>query len=202
MFNKIVKCIFIPTALLLTSCASVPLMSLPKLLSLNMETIDMNQVELAVRVQDNVGIKQGSAELKMNLEHTKTKDQLNHRMVLETIETALTPFLTKQNKAGYTVHRFKMTPTQARDAELFRQKALAMKSKNKGKIDMTMAASVRFCAHQNKPAFDNISMTFYVRIKSQQDFFTLIKEQDLQFDDESKKAIIKNPEYCDRNESN
>ena len=86
-----------------------------------------------------------------------------------------------------------MTPKQEHEAQLFRQKALSMKSKSEDKIEMTMTASVGFCALKNKPAFDDISMTFYVRTNTQKDFFTLFKEQDMQFDDKSKKAMIEIP---------
>ena len=196
MFRKIVKSILVPSGLLLAGCASIPLMSLPKLLSLNIETIDMSQLELAVRLPDNVGVEQGSAKIEMNLKHTKTSEELHHQIFLETIDTAVTPFLTKQSKPGYTVHRFKMTPKQEHEAQLFRQKALSMKSKSEDKIEMTMTASVGFCALKNKPAFDDISMTFYVRTNTQKDFFTLFKEQDVQFDEKSKKAMIENPKYC------
>ena len=197
MFRTIVKSILLPIGLILAGCASIPLMSLPKLLSLNIETLDMSQLELAVRLPDNVGVEQGSAKIEMNLKHAKTSENLDHQIFLETIDTAVTPFLTKQSKPGYTVHRFKMTPKQEHEAQLFRQKALSMKSKSKDKIEMEMAASVGFCAFKNKPTFDDISMTFYVRTNAQKDFFALFKEQDIQFDEKSKKAMMENPKYCE-----
>lgn len=40
----------------LTGCASVPLMSLPKLMALDIETLDIETVELAVRLDDTLGI--------------------------------------------------------------------------------------------------------------------------------------------------
>ena len=197
MFNSFVKFICVLQVFVLVGCASIPIMSLPKLMSLDLETVDMSQVELAVRVQDTVGIQEKSAQIKIDLEQDNTGEKQTHVLILETPDENLTPFLRRQQKQGYKVHRFKMTQEQAAAADLFRQKALTLKARNKNKNTMTVSARVYFCQYRNLPSYDDISMTFYVRTKSQKDFFTLFKEQKIEMDQDSKNNRIENPKFCE-----
>ncbi len=57
----------VSSAVLLSGCASVPLTSLPKLMSLDAETIDPATLELAVLHSDNVGIAPGTAKISVEL---------------------------------------------------------------------------------------------------------------------------------------
>lgn len=102
-------------------------------MSLDLETVDMSQIELAVRAQDNVGLQKGSAQIRVSLEHEVTDQTISHSLVLETPDEGMTPFLRRTNKPGYKVHRFKMTTEQAEAAKQFRLKALSLRSKDKDK---------------------------------------------------------------------
>lgn len=197
MFYKIVKFLVITQAFFLTACASIPIMSLPKLLSFSLESVDMSEIELAVRLEDNVGIQKGSALVQVDLELAKTGQKLNHGLTLEKLDSNLTPFLQRQNKPGYKIHRFKMTADQADTAQLFREKALAMKVNSKDKIEMSFRARVGFCHFRELPEYEAVSMTFYIKTNPEKDFFTLFKEQELSFEPEEKNKRDKNLKYCD-----
>lgn len=197
MLKSCVKFIAISQLICLTACASVPLMSLPKLMSLDAETLDMSQLELAVRLEDNVGIKPGSAIIDVSLEQDATGVEIDNSFTLETPDATLTPFLQRQEKPGYQIHRFKMTPAQAEIARQFRQEALELKAKDKREMEVTFSASVSFCQLEDKPGFDEVNMVFYIRTDSQKEFFTLIKEQNFEFGEDFKKKQAENPNYCD-----
>ena len=184
-------------AFLLTACASVPLMSLPKLAALDPETLDIDKIELAVRLDDTVGIKKDSAQLFIKIENEKTNKDLQHRLVLNVRETDLTPFLQKKERSGYTVHRFKLTPEQAKTAEGFRQDALDMRDTYGKDLKSKLAAQVAFCQFKDGPSLDKFNMTFYVRTNPNKDFFTLFKKQEIQFSAEKKAKIEASPVYCD-----
>lgn len=166
-------------------------------MSLDLETVDMSQIELAVRVQDNVGIQKGSAQIGVSLEQEVTGENLSHSLVLKTPDDGMTPFLRRKNKPGYKIHRFKMTTDQSEAAKLFRQKALSLRAKNKDKIKMSLAARVYFCEYKDLTPYDDISMTFYVRTNSQKDFFTLFKERDVKLDEAANKKRKESPTYCE-----
>jgi len=166
-------------------------------MKLDLETVDMSKIELAVRVQDNVGIQKGSAKIGVTLNHEETDETLKHGLILETPYQGITPFLRRKNKPGYKIHRFKMTTEQAESAKLFRQKAISLRAKNRNKIKMSLAAQVYFCDYKDLPPYDDISMTFYVRTNPQKDFFTLFKEQDVKLNEAANKRRQENRIYCD-----
>jgi len=172
-------------------------MSLPKLMALNPETIDMSKIEMAVRVQDNVGLQKGSAAVSVSMTHPKTGESLSHALVLEKPDDSLTRYLTRQNKSGYKIHRFKMTDEQAEAARVFRKEALAMKAASSEKMDMSLSARVLFCQYKNMPAYENVTMKFYVKTNPKKDFFTLFKEQKLKFDAKTKRVMKEKPIYCE-----
>ena len=184
-------------SLALTACASVPLMSLPKLMKLSPETMEIGKIELAVRLDDTVGIKRDSAQLFIKIDNEQTNKSLQHRLILNVRETELTPFLQKKEKSGYTVHRFKLTPEQAEASENFRKTALEMRETYGKSLNSNLTAQVGFCQFKDGPELDSASMTFYVRTNPEKEFFTLIKEQNIQYDAETKAKIAKDPVYCE-----
>lgn len=184
--------------LALTACASVPLMSLPKLMALDVETLEMDKIELAIRLDDTIGIRKDSAQLFIKVENEKTNKSLQHRLILNVRETELTPFLQKKEKSGYTVHRFKLTPEQALEAQNFRQSALEWRDKGGKDLRSNLTAQVGFCQFEDGPSYEEGSMTFYVRTNPKKDFYTLFKKQNFQFSDEAKaKFEPEGPVYCD-----
>lgn len=172
-------------------------MSLPKLTALDPETLEMDKIELAVRLNDTVGIKKDSAQLFIKIENEKTNKALDHRLVLNARETELTRFLKKKEKSGYTVHRFKLTPEQAKATEDFRKNALEMRETSGKDLKSKLTAGVAFCQFKDGPSLDKFSMTFYVRTNPKKDFYTLFKEQNIQYSAETKAKIEDAPVYCD-----
>jgi len=188
----------IGVSMILHGCASVPLMSLPKLAALDPETLAMDKIELAVRLDDTIGIKTDSAQLFIKIENEKTTEALQHRLILNVRETDLTPFLERKEKPGYTVHRFKLTPEQANAAETFRKKALTMRNENEKDLRSRFAAQVGFCEFKDGPSYEGASMTLYLRTNPKKDFYTLIKELEIKPSAKEKAAREKTgPIYCD-----
>ena len=185
-------------AFALTGCASIPLMSLPKLMALDMETLDIEKVELAVRLDDSLGISKGSAQLSIKVENEKTKAILAHRLILDVRDEDLTPFLKRKAKPGYKIHRFKLTPEQAEAAQSFRTEALALRDKSGKDLKSELSASVGFCQAKKGTEYEGASLTFYVRTNPNKDFYTLFKEQNVTMS-AGREAKLKAtaPVYCD-----
>jgi len=152
-------------AAILSACSSVPLTSLPKLRGLKAETVDMSQLELAIRLQDNMGIAKDGAVLGMIIQNTESGERLSKQMILQDPNPELTPYLRRQQKPGYRVYRFKLTGEQLAAAQAFRQQALDFQARtSEDKTKGTFDASARFCSHAEGTAFEQATMTFYVRI--------------------------------------
>ena len=179
-------------AILLSACASIPLTTLPKLAGLNFETVDMSKIELAVRIQESVGIQKGTAKLKFDLENPKFK----HAMTLDEPNTMLSPYLKRQEKPNYKIYRFEISPEQYELAEAFRAKVLEAKKKTKGKTRMSLNATVGFCQFEKGPVLETIKMTFFLKTAKDRDFYTLIKEQDISFTPEDIEEMKLKPIFC------
>lgn len=183
------------TALLtisLSACASIPLTTLPKLAGLNFETIDMSKIELAVRLQDNIGIQEGTAKLAFSLENPK----FEHLMVLDEPNRALSPYLMRKEKPGYKIYRFEISPEQYELAEIFRKNVLDAKKNTRGKTSMTLNATVGFCQLEKGIVPETIKMTFFLKTAKDRDFYTLVKEQDITFKPDDVQKMKRDPIYC------
>lgn len=184
------RLVLVLCAFVVTACSSVPLASLPKLAAVKPETMDMSQMELAVRVPEGVGIRDNSAKLDILLKSKASGETLSYAMELHQPNKELTSYLKRQERKGYKVYRYKMTEEQLAKAEAFRIKALDLKARSEGtKNEMTLNASAGFC-RLAEGATNSIDMTFYIRTKSNKDFFKLFKEQSLPIKAEDIKTAI------------
>lgn len=72
--------------LILSSCGHVPLTSLPKLKQLNLMTLDVQQLRVAVEMPDGLEVRQGSAIIRTGLRETDTEPALEERIVLQPVQ--------------------------------------------------------------------------------------------------------------------
>lgn len=189
--------IFLCLPAILTACASVPLMSLPKLMALDLETLDIDKIELAVRLDDTLGIRQNGSQLFIEVENEKTNTALQHSLILNVREENLTPFLKRKAKPGYKIHRFKLTSEQASKAEKFRKDALTLRDKSGKDLKTQLTAAAQFCQVEKGTEFEGAALTFYVRTNPKKDFYTLFKEQNIRVSSEAKAELESSPPvYC------
>jgi len=167
------KTYYIALALIMSvsvSCSSVPLTSLPKLAAVKPETMDMSQLELAVRVPAPIGIPDDSAKLDITLKSAVTGETLFQELTLGQPNPELTTYLEKQEKRGYKIYRYKMNAAQVAQAETFRKAVEELRSRSKGaKNQMTLNASTGFCL-AGAGELDSIDMTFYEGTRSKVNF--------------------------------
>lgn len=166
----------------LSGCASIPLTSLPKLMSLNIETIDPDALELAVMVPDTVGIKPGSAQLKIKITNKDTGQELNTEQVVDMPVSSVDPVLQRKLKSGQAVHRFKLSETAAAELKTYREDALIMRAEASDTTG-SFGASIGFCRLKDTDFPEKVPMVFYVRTKPGQSFFKLFKTQTMKTDD-------------------
>lgn len=135
--------------LALAGCASIPLTSLPKLMRLDVETIDPEALELAVILPDNVGVKPETARLSIALEDDDTGETIRIRQVVDMPVRTPDRVLQRATKAGQHVHRFKLSESAAQALRTFRVDALRMKAE-RDDVTATFGASVGFCRLDNR----------------------------------------------------
>lgn len=166
------------TTVCLIGCASVPLTSLPKLMSLSIETIDPEALELAVMVPDTVGITPGTAKFSIMMTDKDTGRELNTHQVVDMPVSTLDPVLQKKRKSGQVVHRFKLSDAAVADLRAYRADAIAMREQASD-TDGSFSASVGFCRQEGIAFPKDVPMVFYIRTKPGQSFFKLFKTQTL-----------------------
>ncbi len=170
---------------ILSGCASnVPLTSLPKLRGLDPETMDMSELEMAVRIPQALGIRPGTATLRLEMESPSVGKTLKRQMILAAPNPELTDYLKRQAGDDHRVLRFKMTEDQLAGANAFRQDMLNLgRASGDAKNNYSFSAFAGMCA-KDPDATHGLSeagMTFYIRTRSDKDFFKLFKERTMTF---------------------
>ncbi len=179
---------------LLVSCASVPLMSLPKLARLDPETIDISQVELAIRVNDDYRILKDSAKIGMLFSNDLSGDSFKETLILPEHVAPLTKYLIKQKKPGFVLYRYKLDEHSSDAAEKYRANILKFKARNKGDNSMEISASAGFCAAGAANIDADVLLKFYIKTKPKQEFYTLFKQRKMSFRDKGGNRV--SPEKC------
>ncbi len=164
----------------IAACTSVPITSYPKLASLDPETIDLADIELAVRMQDDFGIIKDSAVLSLSLQHKDTGEKIQERFILETNDAPLTRVLSQKNKQGYVIKRFRMSPETAAAATAYRMQVVTLRNAEPGKQhEGTFSANVGFCMQPGGNPFLDPRMTLFIKTDPDKDFFTMIRETEV-----------------------
>lgn len=163
--------------LFVVGCTSVPITSYPKLASLDPETMALEDIELAVRMQDDFGITEDSAILSVSLVHEKTGETLQRQFILEENPEPLTPVLKRKLKSGYVIRRFRMSEETAQEATEYRALVVAERDAEAGdQHEGTFSASVGFCMEPGGNPFLDPRMTLFLKTVPDRSFFTMIKE--------------------------
>ena len=91
----------------------------------------------------------------------------------------LTPYLQREERQGYRIAIFEVNPDDAENIKVFREELLALKarSEGKGKNGFSIAARAHGCLADGSNPFQDLRMKLYLRSDSDEEFFTLFKEQ-------------------------
>lgn len=177
-------------AAFLTACSSVPIMSLPKLAGFSPETADFANFELAVRVQDDFGVKSGSAKFQIAIANADKGELLNETLVMQEDPRALTPTLKGKLKPGFQIVRYRVGDETASRAEDIRTQVLTLKEVDPEGNQGSLSASANICRQVDGNPLISPLMTIFVRLDPEDDFFTLIKETRLPLDMSSSEDAI------------
>lgn len=167
----------IATSVVLASCTSVPITSYPKLASLDPEVMPLEDIELAVRMQDDFGVIEDSAVVSVGLVHEGTGEAFQREFILQENPEPLTSVLERKLKSGYVIRRFKMSDETAEDATAYRAMIIAEREAEPGdQHEGTFGARVGFCMEPGGNPFLDPRMTLFLKTKPDQAFFTMVKE--------------------------
>ncbi|MEM7491995.1 MAG: hypothetical protein AAF296_01350 [Pseudomonadota bacterium] len=181
----------IVTCVVLASCTSVPITSYPKLASLDPEVMPLEDIELAVRMQDDFGVIEDSAVLSVGLVHEGTGETFQREFILEENPEPLTSVLERKLKSGYVIRRFKMSDATAEDATQYRAMIVAERDAEPGdQHEGTFSARVGFCMEPGGNPFLDPRMTLFLKTAPDQSFFTMIKETKMPIPRDQKEQAI------------
>ncbi|MEL8056666.1 MAG: hypothetical protein AAGK66_10955 [Pseudomonadota bacterium] len=182
--------------LIVVGCTSVPITSYPKLAAMDPETMALENLELAVRMQDDFGVIKDSAVISVSLVHEETGETLQRDFILDENPEALTPVLERNLKSGYVIRRFKMSEETAQDATEYRALVVAERDAETGdQHEGTFSARVGFCIEPGGNPFLDPRMTLFLKTAPEQSFFTMIKETKMPIPrDQKEQALPCDPE--------
>lgn len=161
---------------MLSSCTSIPITNIPKLMALNPETIDIGSVEMALKIPDGFQIQGKGATLKIMIENDASAEKYTERFILERNAEPLTPFLVRKQKDGYVIHRFSMTEEAVSRATALRENAYKMRENSPKNNSVTISASAKSCLKSGANPFTDMRLTFFIRTDPKKKFYTLFKE--------------------------
>ena len=165
----------------LGGCASIPLTSMPKLAGLKPETMALEKVQLAVRVQEDFQLYRDGAKLSVGASGETLEVPMTLALELVPSTGELTPYLQGQARRGYRIAMFEVDPEDADDIRAFREAILALKTRSagQGKHALTISATANGCVAGGANPFQDLRMKLYLRTDEADEFFTLFKEQKL-----------------------
>ena len=166
-------------ALGVSACTNIPLTSIPKLSALKPETMALDHVQLAVRVQEDFRPYRDVAKLRMSVSGPSLELDKSLELQLLPVADDLTPYLQGQERRGYRIAMFSVDPDEVEDINLFRDELLALKAREEGKNALSIGAWAKGCLAQDANPFQTLRMKLYLRAGQDEDFFTLFKEQKL-----------------------
>lgn len=191
----------------LTGCLSVPITSVPKLLALKPETMDISGMEVAVRVQDDFVIDEDGVILRFVAPISNSDETLKKTISLTPIEAALTPYLQKQTRRGFQIKRFRVNPDDVPLFVDYRNQVLEERALGIGNKKGSFFAAAKGCLKQSANPFVDIKMTLYLKTDKEKKYFKLFREQKLAITrkrDDSQQGGNQNSEkqqgaiqYCD-----
>jgi hypothetical protein len=172
-------------ALSLGACASIPLTSIPKLMSLQGEDVRISDLELAVRADEGVRVTPGSAQIMVSLTNAARGVARNETLVLQPTGAPLTPFLKQKAKRGTTIYRFRIAEADRARSDGLKQQALGLRAKpgeEKSKSQLSLGAKANLCVAAGRASPEVARMTLYLRGRPDEEFFTLVEEQRFKLD--------------------
>jgi hypothetical protein len=171
--------LFIISAIFLTSCTSIPITNVPKLMALDPVTIDIGDVEMAVRLPRGFRIRPGGASLGLQIENETSGQKIGEKFILQQNAAPLTKFLSRKQKDGYSIYRFNMSEEAVTRATKLRAQSLEMREKFPGENSLSLSASAKFCLKPGANPFTDMRLTFFIRTNPDKKFYTLFKETKL-----------------------
>lgn len=166
---------------ILGGCTAIPMTSIPRIMSLEDPKVSAGNLELAVRIDDSVRVRPGTAKLTVKLANPAQGVDRQETFVLQPINAALTPGLRGQARRGFAIERFRIADGDRARIDQFKREGGALRAGVPGKSSLNLKASAGMCRPVGGRQPDDVRMTFFFRVDPSQDYITLIDEQHVTF---------------------
>lgn len=185
LITQLKHCILVALAIMLTACTSIPLTSLPRLMGLDMDTIDPAAIEVAVRLQNGLALPPEGVTLFYELNNTETGEEIGGDFPMVPLDEPLTPFLKRKATRDRTVLRFRLDEEQAARMREVRETALGWKDTCDGNCSISFAVNTKPCVEEGTNPFRELKFSVYLKTDQERDFFTLFNNRSVEFDSSS-----------------
>jgi hypothetical protein len=185
------------SALVLTACTSVPIASIPKLMSIDFMTTDISRIRVALVAPDELQALDppGFLELKYSLEgETEQTDKLPLERISTSADVDNAPNDFPETSNRYV---FRLPPQTAARLEAVRADALQRKKQNQ-KGSLTIGVTGNFCKRNALPPGAVLTST-YILTSETKTWVPLLKDFDMRSEKESAEALAK-MKPCENND--
>jgi len=162
--------------MLVTSCGSVPLTSMWKLVNLDFLTVDPAQIRVAVVMPDTLRVQEDGAVIITGIEKSKRGPAVEERFILQKSIESLSPGVA--NYPGLDYEAFKIAPADVPRLRALQDKIRQLKSKYPNDANGFLSVSAAGCSIAALPQ-GALLVTTLIKTRNDQAFFILTKDVDL-----------------------
>ncbi len=169
---------FISIAILLNACVSMSMKTLYKLATTDPMTVDPVQLRAAVRMPEWLLPKPDSVKLDLTSTLEGERPMIEH-FILEPIPAALEGrALQSENKTGYALYAYRMSPHDIPRFLQFRNDVKARKAKSSKVAGGTIGVSAEACRKSALPE-GALLISSYLRFETEMDYVPLVVDYDI-----------------------
>jgi len=173
MRNVIVASIMM---MLVTSCGSVPLTSMWKLINLDFMTVDPAKIQVAVVMPGTLQVQEGGAIIVAGLQKSKRGPATKERFILQKTNEPLSPGAANYPELNYEV--FKIARQDVARLRALQDKIRQLESKYPNDSRGFLSVSAAACSSVALPQ-GPLLVTTLLKTRDDQAFFILTKDVDL-----------------------
>jgi len=166
------------------AAADAPALSVRETADLTAERVQalgeaFSVVEVAARTQSAFRVSPDEARLMISAADPDGIPVLDETFRLRRDDTIDSAYLRAESRAGYDISTFSLAGEDAGRILRVRQRLAALKAAAPGENELSINAYVSGCLREGYETPDALRLTFFLRIRPNEDFFPLLSEMEL-----------------------
>lgn len=175
----------------LAACTSVPVTSLPRLAKLKPAEMDLMNVRVAIRVQDDVAFSADSVTLTTVLKNESQGVHIEDVVTLDGTSENLSDYLQRQLKPGYQIVQFQLNESQAQKLAALKAQGDELRNNplTAGGNSLSFSVNAKPCLRPGRNPFQKARISIYLQPSPSETYFPLINEKQFKLTDEQTGTI-------------